>query len=556
METPADENVRETVMDLSVVIVSYNVSSFLDQTLMTVEESAHGLEYEIFVVDNASADDSVDMVKRKYPQVKLIVNSENRGFAKANNQALGLAGGRYILLLNPDTVLRSDTIPVMIGFLDRHPEAGAAGCKVINPDGSLQLACRRGFPTPGVAFFKMVGLSGLFPKSRTFGAYNLTYLDPESVSEVDAVSGSFMMLRREALDRAGHLDEDFFMYGEDLDLCYRIKKDGWKIYYVPDTEIIHFKGESTKSVPTMKSILDFYTAMHIFVEKHHGRETKFFPRWLLFTGIYFRMAWGYGIRTLTRLKEPLFDFFLINISLALGVMMRFGVSLDEAPEYTGMQWISIFLVYSTFYMTTFTFLGMYHRYRNNPERAFLGVFIGFLLNVLIVYFIKEYNFSRIASFYCWGFNSIFISGWRFAAQMIQSKETRIRFKKALVVGRIADAAAFRKMVSFSETAPFIIIGCVEVTPGALRGREKDGVYVLGLIDELRDIIKEYAVDMVIMVGSSLPYSKILSIGSTFGSMTPEFKLAPELKVPGENAPNGSVTLIDIHPGGLFGNSRR
>jgi len=306
----------------------------------------------------------------------------------------------------------------------------------------------------------------------------------------------------------------------------------------------------------MKSILDFYTAMHIFVEKHHGRGTNLFPRWLLIAGIYFRMAWGYGIRTLTRLKEPLFDFFLINISLTLGVMMRFGVSLDEAPDYSGMQWISIFLVYSTFYMTTFTFLGMYHRYRNNPERAFLGVFIGFLLNVLIVYFIKEYNFSRIASFYCWGFNSIFISGWRFAAQMIQSKETRIRFKKALVVGRIADAAAFRKMVSFSETAPFIIIGCVEVTPGALRGREKDGVYVLGLIDELRDIIKEYAVDMVIMVGSSLPYSKILSVGSTFGSMTPEFKLAPELKVPGENAPNGSVTLIDIHPGGLFGNSRR
>ncbi|MDP2984548.1 MAG: glycosyltransferase [Candidatus Latescibacter sp.] len=543
-------------MDLSVVIVSYNVSSFLDQTLMTVEESAHGLEYEIFVVDNASADDSVDMVRRKYPQVKLIVNSENRGFAKANNQAFGLAGGRYILLLNPDTVLRSDTIPAMIGFLDRHPEAGAAGCKVINPDGSLQLACRRGFPSPGVAFFKMVGLSGLFPKSRTFGAYNLTYLDPESVSEVDAVSGSFMMLRREALDRAGHLDEDFFMYGEDLDLCYRIKKDGWKIYYVPDTEIIHFKGESTKSVPTMKSILDFYTAMHIFVEKHHGGGTKLFPRWLLITGIYFRMAWGYGIRTLTRLKEPLFDFFLINISLALGVMMRFGVSLEEAPDYTGMQWISIFLVYSTFYMTTFTFLGMYHRYRHNPERAFFGVFIGFLLNVLIVYFIKEYNFSRIASFYCWGFNSIFISGWRFAAQMMRSKETRIRFKKALVVGRIADAAAFRKMVSFSETAPFIIVGCVEVTPGALRGREKDGVYVLGLIDELRDIIKEYAVDMVIMVGSSLPYSKILSIGSKFGSMTPEFKLAPELKVPGENAPNGSVTLIDIHPGGLFGNSRR
>ncbi|MFA6471830.1 MAG: glycosyltransferase [Candidatus Latescibacterota bacterium] len=543
-------------MELSVVIVSYNVSSFLDQTLLTLEESAKGFEHEVFVVDNASTDDSTAMVRQKHPQVKLIENTGNRGFAQANNQALELAQGKYILILNPDTVLRSDTISTMIGFLESHPEAGGAGCKVINPDGSLQLACRRGFPTPGVAFFKMVGLSGLFPKSRTFGAYNLTYLDPESVSEVDAISGSFMMLRKETLDRAGYFDEDFFMYGEDLDLCYRIKQNGWKIYYVPETEIIHFKGESTKTVPSIKSIRDFYTAMHIFVEKHHGPGSSVFPRWLLITGIYFSMAWGYGLKNLKRLKEPLFDFFLINISLALGVMLRFGVSLDKAPQYSDRQWISIFLVYSAFYMLTFAFLGMYHRYRNNPVRAFLGVFVGFLLNILIVYFIKEYNFSRIASFYCWGFNSIFISGWRFAVQVMGSKETRRRFKKAIVVGRIADAAAFRKAVGSFETTPFIIVGCVEVTPGALRGREEDGIYVLGLIDELRDIIKEYSVDMVIMVGASLPYSKILSVGSKFGSIAPEFKLAPELKISGDTSPCGSVTLIDIHPGGLFGNTRR
>jgi O-antigen biosynthesis protein len=543
-------------MELSVVIVSYNVSSFLDQTLLTLEESARGVNYEVFVVDNASTDNSVEMVRQKHPRVKIIANRENRGFAKANNQALNLAKGKYILLLNPDTVLRSDTISTMLEFLDNHPEAGAAGCKVINPDGSLQLACRRGFPTPGVAFFKMIGLSGLFPKSRTFGAYNLTYLDPESIAEVDAISGSFMMLRKEALNGSGYLDEDFFMYGEDLDLCYRIKKEGWKIFYVPETEIIHFKGESTKTVPAVKSIRDFYTAMHIFVEKHHGKETRMFPRWLLIIAIYFRMAWGYGLKKLARLREPLFDFFLINISLALGVMMRFGVSLENAPQYSEMQWISIFLVYSSFYMMTFTFMGMYHRYRNNPERAFYGVFIGFLLNILIVYFIKEYNFSRIASFYCWGFNTIFISGWRFAEQLIQSKGTGTRFKKALIVGRIADAALFRKAMSSSETPSFIIVGCVEITPDALRGREQDGVYVLGLIDELRDIIKEYSVDMVIMVGSSLPYSKILSIGSKFGSITPEFKIAPELKISRDTASQGRVTLIDIHPGGLFGNTRR
>ena len=163
-------------------------------------------------------------LKKKHPSVKLIENDTNVGFARANNRALHLASGKYVLLLNPDTVLRRDTLSTMIDFLDNHPETGAAGCKVINPDGSLQLACRRGFPTPGVAFFKMIGLSNLFPRSKTFGAYNLNYLDPDSLAEVDAISGSFMMLRKEVLDSIGFLDKDFFMYGEDLDLCYRIRQ--------------------------------------------------------------------------------------------------------------------------------------------------------------------------------------------------------------------------------------------------------------------------------------------------------------------------------------------
>jgi len=280
-------------VDLSVVIVSYNVASFLDQTLTTLQESMRELqgEVEVYVVDNASSDESVDMVKRKYPWVRLIESGSNLGFAGANNLALEKVTGRYVLLLNPDTVLQQDTLRTMVDFLDAHPETGAAGCKVINPDGSLQLACRRGFPTPGVAFFKMIGLSGLFPKSKTFGAYNLTYLDPDALTEVDAISGSFMMLRKEVLDRIGYLDDDFFMYGEDLDLCYRIKEAGWKIHYVPATEIIHFKGESTKTVPTLKSVRDFYTAMHIFVGKHYrNRSKRYPPNWLLIAGIYLGMA--------------------------------------------------------------------------------------------------------------------------------------------------------------------------------------------------------------------------------------------------------------------------
>ena len=545
-------------MDLSVVIVSYNVSSFLDQALTTLKDSARGLDVEVFVTDNASTDTSVAMVREKHAWVKLIENEHNIGFAGATNQALKKAAGRYVLLLNPDTVLRRDTLKTMVRFLDDHPKAGIAGCKVLNPDGTLQLACRRGFPTPGVAFFKMVGLSDLFPKSRTFGGYNLTYLNPDSLTEVDAVSGSFMMIRKEVLDTVGFLDESFFMYGEDLDICYRVKQAGWEIFYVPDTEIIHFKGESTKTVSTLKNRRDFFKAMQIFVDKHYTGRKRMYPIWLLNAGIYIKMAWVYGHNMLMRLQQPALDLLLLNISLILGIFLRFGISLERAPDYSGLQWLSIFIVYSVIYMVTFYFVKMYHRYKNNPERALLGIFIGFLFNIFIVNFIKEYNFSRIASFYCWGFNSILISGWRFVLELIQSKEKEYAGRKTVVIGKIADAVFLRRVFNESGSYAFDILGCVEVSQDAIRGMEQDGLHVLGLVDELNDIIKQYSVDVVIMVGSHIPFSKILNNGGVFGSMRPEFKLVPELNsvLKVKEKQSDYIHLIDIHSGGMLGGKRR
>ncbi|MFC1509619.1 glycosyltransferase [Candidatus Omnitrophota bacterium] len=545
-------------MDISVVIVSYNVSSFLDQALTTLEDSARGIEHEIFVVDNASSDDSVAMVKSKHPSAFVIENKDNVGFARANNQALKKVSGRFVLLLNPDTVLMKDTLKTMIDFFESNPETGAAGCKVINPDGSLQLACRRGFPTPGVAFFKMVGLSNLFPKSKTFGAYNLTYLDPEAVAEVDAVSGSFLMLKREVLDKVGFLDEDFFMYGEDLDFCYRIKQAGWKIHYVPFTEIIHFKGESTKTVPTMKSIHTFYDAMQIFVKKHYSNNSAMFlPRKLLMAGIYTRMAWVFGLNLMKQVRQPLIDLLLLNFSLILGIIMRFGISLQSAPDYTQVQWVSVFVVYSVLYMTTFSFVGMYQRYRGSAERALLGVFAGFLFNIFIVNFIQAYNFSRIASFYCWGFNSIFISGWRFSIEKLYSREPGVGRRRVIIVGPVSDAARIRTFFNDNKSALYDIVGCIETTSGAIRGREVEGIHILGLIDELEEILKEYSVEVVLMVGSSLPYSKILSKGGRFGFLKrPEFKFVPE--IPNGDYSDGSrpaLTMIDIFSGGMFDDKR-
>ncbi len=536
-------------MDVTVIIVSYNVASFLDQALVTLERATDGLDTEVFVVDNASADGSADMVLTKHPWVTLIESGGNLGFARANNLALVRATGRYILLLNPDTVVRPDTLTTMVAFLDAHHEAGAAGCRVLNPDGTLQLACRRGFPSPGVAFYKLVGLSGLFPRSRTLGAYNMTWLDPNKTAEVDAVSGSFMMIRRDVLDRIGFLDETFFMYGEDLDICYRIRQDGWKIYYVPDTEIIHFKGESTKTVPSAKSIRDFYTAMRIFVVKHYGHHHRFVPRQAMIAGIYASMAGVYLGRLLKRNWQPLLDLTLLSVSLILGILLRFGLRLEHAPAYSNLEWVSIFVVSSALYMGSFLFIGIYHRYRYDPVRTLEGVFFGFLFNVLIVYFAKGYNFSRIASFYVWGLNSILLSGWRFLYQVRQAaKQGRGVSHRAVIVGPIIEAQRLCDRLIRSRANLYDIVGCVETTPGALRGTNLDRLYVLGLVEDLSEVVRDYTVDTVIMVGAHVPFSRILYADGWFGVGRPDFKLVPETGQALRDVEDESaVTMFDINP---------
>ena len=266
------------MIELSIIIVNFNVKEYLRNTLLSLYETDKRINIEVIVVDNASTDQSADMVRKEFPDVMLIENEINVGFAKGNNIALKKCSGKYILLINPDTIVRKDTLSKMIDFFKITPDCGAAGCKVLNPDKSLQLACRRGFPTPFTAFSKLTGLSTLFTNSRLFGRYNLTYLDPEETNVVDAISGSFMMIRRNAYEQVGILDEDFFLYGEDIDWCYRIKQKGWKIYYYPETEIIHFKGKSSGKGP-VNAEKEFYRSMILFVEKHYNN--KIYILWML-----------------------------------------------------------------------------------------------------------------------------------------------------------------------------------------------------------------------------------------------------------------------------------
>lgn len=254
-------------MDLSVIIVNYNVRYYLEQCLHSVFASQGVEEMEVFVVDNCSSDGSIAYLRERYPQVHYIENSENMGFARANNVAIARARGRYVLLLNPDTIVTSHTFADCIALLDTRTDVGGLGTCMLRTNGSFALESRRGLPTPFVAFCKMTGLTRLFPRSRVFGRYYMRYLDEHEVNDIDIISGAFMMLRHEAIDKVGMLDEIFFMYGEDIDLSYRLLKAGYKNCYIP-SPILHYKGESTEK-SSFRYVYTFYKAMQLFFNKHY-----------------------------------------------------------------------------------------------------------------------------------------------------------------------------------------------------------------------------------------------------------------------------------------------
>jgi len=280
------------MLDLGIVVVSYCTCELLRDCLHSVYASRGPLSFQVCVVDNASSDGSADMVAAEFPQATLIANEENVGYPAANNQGLRAFGfqqapssdrrteaPRFALLLNSDTTIPPNALMTMLEFMEGHDEAGVVGPKLVRPDGSLDLACRRSFPTPEVSFYRMTGLSRLFPRSPRFGRYNLTYLDPDELAEVDSVVGAFMWVRKEAIEDVGLMDDTFFMYGEDLDWAYRIKNAGWKIYYNPAVTVLHVKKASTRLNP--RAQVEFYRAMETFYRKHFAEETPWWAHTLI-----------------------------------------------------------------------------------------------------------------------------------------------------------------------------------------------------------------------------------------------------------------------------------
>lgn len=300
-------------MKLSIIIVNYNVRHFLEQAIYAAEKAIKNMDAEILVVDNNSQDDSIEMMETVFPHITCITNKDNPGFSKANNQAMKIAKGEYFLLLNPDTLVAEDTFEKCCDYLDKHPKVGGLGIKMIDGKGIYLPESKRGLPSPMVAFYKIFGLSALFPKSKKFGKYHLSYLDKNENHQIEVLSGAFMMMRKTALDKCGLLDEDFFMYGEDVDLSYRIELAGFENVYFADSQIIHYKGESTKK-GSINYVFVFYKAMILFAKKHFQKTNSFLFQWAIYLAIYLRAFLALAKRFFQKFTLPIIDASVLTLS--------------------------------------------------------------------------------------------------------------------------------------------------------------------------------------------------------------------------------------------------
>ncbi|MFZ6052650.1 glycosyltransferase [Halocola ammonii] len=524
-------------MKLSVIIVNYNVEHFLEQCLHSVEKSIKDLEVEVFVVDNNSVDGSMAMVKRKFPWAKRIENKENLGFSKANNQAMRMAEGEYVLLLNPDTVVQEDTFQKVVSFMDEHPDAGGLGVKMVDGKGNFLPESKRGLPTPAVAFYKIFGLSALFPKSKKFSQYHLGYLDKDEVHEIDVLSGAFMLMRKEALDKVGLLDEAFFMYGEDIDLSYRITQGGYKNYYFPDTRIIHYKGESTKK-GSLNYVFVFYRAMVIFAEKHFSAKNAKLFSFFINMAIYLRAGVAIVNRFVKRVWLPVLDFLLI-----FGLMELAKNYYEEAQHKNyDEQMVSVaFVVYAVIWQLSVFFSGGYDR-PFSWKKIIRGIAIGSAV-ILIGYSLlpEDYRFSRALILIGTGLALLEFLIVRSLLHFIGPKRyafSRARKKRFVIVGSKSEIERVQNLLSQTQSQ----VGFTAfLSPEDISDEE----FYNGTLSQLNEVLRIYNIDEVIFCAKDVSSREIIGAMSSLDSRKTDFKIAPpeSLFIIGSNSIESSADLF-------------
>jgi GT2 family glycosyltransferase len=534
-------------MKLSIVIVNYNVKYFLEQCLHSVLKAIHELDSEIFVVDNNSVDGSIRMLREKFPHISLIENKENRGFSRANNQAIRKAKGEYILLLNPDTIVEDDTLVKCVRFMDGHPDAGGLGVKMIDGKGKFLPESKRGLPSPSVAFFKIFGFSAMFPRSKIFNKYHLGYLDKDKTHAVDVLSGAFMMLRKKVIDDIGMLDENFFMYGEDIDLSYRITRAGFRNYYFPETRIIHYKGESTKK-SSLNYVFMFYNAMIIFARKHFSRENARIYSTLINLAIYIRAFFSLVTRFVSKLALPITDALLLfgGIYFIKGYWEHQFI-FPEGGHYPLAFTAIAVPVYILIWLLSVYLSGGYDK----PVRLtkiLLGMLTGTVL-ILVLYSLlsENYRFSRalIILGAIWG--TLAMPGVRLILHIIGLNGYKInseKNKRFIIAGERDEAERVSDLLQKTGLSP----GFIGLVSYHHHRQNTNGF--LGHLGQIREIINIHRIDEVIFCAKDIPAQVIMDKMSELQDKLVDFKIAPpeSLSIIGSNSINtsGDLYVIDIN----------
>ena len=533
-------------MKLSIVIVNYNVKYFLEQCLHSVQKACKGLHAEILVTDNNSVDGSVKMVKEKFPEVILIENKDNKGFSKANNQAIRISKGEYVLLLNPDTIVEDDTLHKVVQFMDDHTDAGGLGVKMIDGKGKFLPESKRGLPSPAVAFYKIFGFSSLFPKSKIFGKYHLGYLDNEKTHSVDILAGAFMLLRKSLLDKIGLLDESFFMYGEDVDLSYRITLAGYKNYYYPEARIIHYKGESTKK-GSVNYVFMFYNAMIVFAKKHFSKENARAYSLMINLAIYFRALISILSRFLSRVLLPLTDAMLIfgGIYFIKGYWERTFIFPDGGHYPSAFIQVAVPIYIAIWLLCVYLSSGYDKPVR--LRRLVQGMITGTIIILLVYGLLSEhYRFSRALIFLGAGWGIFIMTVERVILHFLNISGYRLnqdKNKRFIIIGEKEESERVSDLLAKTGMNP-AFIGLVsyhnQINPNGF----------IGNLSQIDEIITIHKIDEVIFCAKDVPAQVIIDKMSELKHATIDYKIAPpeSLSIIGSNSINtsGDLYVIDIN----------
>jgi O-antigen biosynthesis protein len=537
-------------LKISIIIVNYNVRYFLEQCLLSVEKAIRHLDAEVFVVDNNSVDGSVEMVRTRFTWVKVIANKENTGFSKANNQAMQVANGQYFLLLNPDTLVEEDTFQKVIQFMDEHPEAGGLGVKMVDGKGNFLPESKRGLTTPEVAFYKIFGISKLFPRSARFNKYYLGNLSNDEVNEIDILSGAFMLMRKKALDKVGLLDEAFFMYGEDIDLSWRIIQAGWKNYYYPLTRIIHYKGESTKK-GSLNYVFVFYNAMVIFAKKHFSEKNAKLFSFFINMAIWLRAAIAVVSRFFKAIFLPLLDVVTILAGLFL---VKNQYAIYQNKIYDDQLVTYAFGSYVFIWCVNTWFAGGYDK-PIKPLKIIRPVLVGSAL-ILIAYSLlpESMRFSRAMIVFGTGVALVSMFLIRVAYNIILKGRSGLEKTSGRRFALVGSGEEINRVKTILVQTNYEVGFMVQVSP-SLTINPGD----VGHMHQLDEIVRVHNIDQVVFCARDVSSTDIISTMSAIEEKNVEFKIAPpeSLYIIGSNSieTTGDVFMLDVNSVSLTRNQR-